>query len=105
MPLGELYRLTGGWDGVREALGITMCTLSYKECKDCRGLENIRAFTNNRKNINATIRRHQYEVHGIPYPQQQQQQPSKKQKISNGVGGPPLSDEDSNDGAIEGFVF
>ena len=31
MPLGELYRLTGGWDGVREALGITMCTLSYKE--------------------------------------------------------------------------
>ena len=34
MPLGELYRLTGGWDGVREALGITMCTLSYKDkCK------------------------------------------------------------------------
>ena len=31
MPLGELYRLTGGWDGVREALGITMCTLSYKD--------------------------------------------------------------------------
>ena len=31
MPLGDLYRLTGGWDGVREALGITMCTLSYKE--------------------------------------------------------------------------
>ena len=31
MPLGELYRLTGGWDGVREALVITMCTLSYKE--------------------------------------------------------------------------
>ena len=31
MPLGELFRLTGGWDGVREALGITMCTLSYKE--------------------------------------------------------------------------
>ena len=35
MPLGELYRLTGGWDGVREALGITMCNLSYKDkCKD-----------------------------------------------------------------------
>ena len=31
MPLGYLYRLTGGWDGVREALGITMCTLSYKD--------------------------------------------------------------------------
>ena len=31
MPLGDLYRLTGGWDGVREALGITMCTLSYKD--------------------------------------------------------------------------
>ena len=31
MPLGELYRLTGGWDGVREALGIQMCTLSYKD--------------------------------------------------------------------------
>jgi len=31
MPLGELHRLTGGWDGVREALGIQMCTLSYKE--------------------------------------------------------------------------
>ena len=28
---GELYRLTGGWDGDREALGITMCTLSYKD--------------------------------------------------------------------------
>ena len=31
MPLGELYRLTGGWDGVREALNITMCTISYKD--------------------------------------------------------------------------
>ena len=31
MPLGELYRLTRGWDGVREALGITMCTLSYED--------------------------------------------------------------------------
>ena len=31
MPLEDLYRLTGGWDGVREALGITMCTLSYKD--------------------------------------------------------------------------
>ena len=31
MPLGELYRLTGCWDHVREALVITMCTLSYKE--------------------------------------------------------------------------
>ena len=31
MPLRDLYRLTGGWDGVREALGITMCTLSYKD--------------------------------------------------------------------------
>ena len=31
MPLGDLYRLTGGWDGVREALGITMCTISYKD--------------------------------------------------------------------------
>ena len=27
----DLYRLTGGWDGVREALGITLCTLSYKD--------------------------------------------------------------------------
>ena len=37
MPLGELYRLTGGWDGVREALGITMCTLSYKDkCEKIR---------------------------------------------------------------------
>ena len=34
MPLGELYQFTGEWDGVREALGITMCTLSSKEkCK------------------------------------------------------------------------
>ena len=31
MPLGDLYRLTGGWDGLREALGITMCTLRYKD--------------------------------------------------------------------------
>ena len=30
-PLVELYRLIRGSDGVREALGITMCTLSYKE--------------------------------------------------------------------------
>ena len=37
MPLGELYRLTGGWGGVREALGITMCTLSYKDkCEKIR---------------------------------------------------------------------
>ena len=37
MPLGELYRLTGGWDGVREALGITLCTLSYKDkCAEIR---------------------------------------------------------------------
>ena len=31
MTLGELYWYTGCWDGVREALGITMCTLSYKD--------------------------------------------------------------------------
>ena len=31
MPLGELYRLTGGCDGIREALGITRCYLSYKD--------------------------------------------------------------------------
>ena len=31
MPLGDLYRFTGGWDGVREALGITLCTLNYKD--------------------------------------------------------------------------
>ena len=31
MPLGELYRLTGAWYGVREALGIQMRTLSYKD--------------------------------------------------------------------------
>ena len=31
MSLGKLYRLTGGWDVVLEALGITMCTLSYKD--------------------------------------------------------------------------
>ena len=31
MPLGEIYRLTGGWDGVREVLGITTCALIYKE--------------------------------------------------------------------------
>ena len=37
MPLGELYRLTGGWDGVREALGITMWNLSYKDkCEKIR---------------------------------------------------------------------
>ena len=48
---------------------------SIEDCKDCRGLENIRAITKNRKNINATINRHKYEVHGIPLPQPQQQQP------------------------------
>ena len=30
-PLVELYRLIRGSDGARETLGITMCTLSYKE--------------------------------------------------------------------------
>ena len=56
--------------------------------------------TKNRKNINATINRHRYEVHGIPIPQQQQQRPSKKPKKSK-----PSSDEESDDGAIDGFVF
>ena len=53
--------------------------------------------TKNRKNINATINRHKYEVHGIPIPQPQQQQPqkqhNKKRKIST-----PSSDEESDDG-------
>ena len=48
---------------------------SFEDCKDCRGLENIHAIAQNRKNINATINRHKYEVHGIPIPQPQQQQP------------------------------
>ena len=74
---------------------------SIDECKDCRGLEKIRAMSKDRKNINATIRRHQYEVHGIPYPQQQQHhQPSKKPKKSK-----PSSDEESDDGLIDGFFF
>ena len=65
--------------------------------------------TKNRKNINKSIGHHKEKVHGIPYHPQhqphQRQQPSKKQKISNGAGGPPSSDEESNDGAIYGFVF
>ena len=82
---------------------------SVEDCPDCQGQAKLRALTKIKTNINKTIRRHQYEVHGIPYPQQQQQQqqhqPSKKQKISKGSGGPPSSDEESNDGDIDGFVF
>ena len=77
---------------------------SVEDCKDCRGLEIIRAMTKNRKNINATIKRHKYEIHGITIPQPQQQQPqkqhNKEQKISR-----PSSDEESDDGTIDGFVF
>ena len=73
---------------------------SIENCPDCQGQAKLRALTKNKKNINATINRHRYEVHGIPYPQQQQQQPSKKPKISK-----PLSDEESDDGAIDGFCF
>ena len=84
---------------------------SVEDCPDCQGQAKLRALTKNKTNINKTIRRHQYEVHGIPYPQQyqyqqqQQQQPSRKSKISRGAGGPPSDDEDSNDGAIDRFVF
>ena len=83
---------------------------SIEQCPDCQGQAKLWALTKNKKNINKTINRHRYEVHGIPYPQQQQQQqqqqqPSKKSKISRGAGGPPSDDEDSNDGAIDGFVF
>ena len=79
---------------------------SMEQCLDCQGKAKLWALTKNKKNINKTINRHRYEVHGIPYPQQQQQQqPSKKSKISRGAGGPPSDDEDSNDGAIDGFVF
>ena len=82
---------------------------SVEDCPDCQGQAKLRALTKNKSNINKTIRRHQYEVHGIPYPQQyrqqQQQQPSKKSKISRGAGEPPSDDEESNDGAIDGFVF
>ena len=73
---------------------------SIEDCKDCQGLKKIHAMTKNRKNINATINRHRYEVHGIPIPQQQQQRPSKKPKKSK-----PSSDEESDDGTIDGFVF
>ena len=79
---------------------------SVEDCPDCQGQAKLRALTKNKKNINKTINRHRYEVHGIPYPQQQQQQPCKTQKILRGAGGPPsLSDDESNDGAINGFVF
>ena len=78
---------------------------SVEDCPDCQGQAKLRALTKNKTNINKTIRRHQYEVHVIPYPQQQQQQPSKKLKISRGAGGPPSDDDESNDGAIGGFVF
>ena len=73
---------------------------SVEDCPDCQGQAGLRALTKNKKNINATINRHRYEVHGIPYPQQQQQRPSKKPKKSK-----PSSDEESDDGATDGFVF
>ena len=83
---------------------------SIEQCPDCQGQAKLWALTKNKKNINKTINRHRYEVHGIPYPQQQQQQQqqhqlSKKSKISRDAGGPPSDDEDSNDEAIDGFVF
>ena len=78
---------------------------SVEDCPDCQGQSKLRALTKNKSNINKTIRRHQYEVHGIPYPQQQQRQSSKKSKISRGAGGPPSDDEESNDDTIDGFVF
>ena len=79
---------------------------SVKDCKDCQGLENIRAMTKNSKNTNQTINRHRYEIHGIPFLQQEQQQQerSKKHIISKGAEG-LLSDEESDYGLIDGFAF
>ena len=75
---------------------------SVEGCPDCPGLEKISAMTKNRKNINQTINRHKIEVHGIPIHQPQQQQPqkqpSKKQKKTR-----PSSDEETDDGLIDGF--
>ena len=79
---------------------------SIKNCKTCQGQDKMSALTNNRKNINKTINRHKYELHEIPVsqPQQQQQKLSKKQKSERGHGGPP-SDNESDDGTIDGFDF
>ena len=85
---------------------------SIEDCPDCQGQAKLRALAKNKTNINKTIRRYQHEVHGIPYTQhqqqqqqQQQQQPSKKPKILRVAGRPPSSDDESNDGAIDGLIF
>ena len=46
---------------------------SDEDCPDCQGQAKLRALTKNKNNIKKTINRHRYEVHGIPYPQQQHQ--------------------------------
>ena len=47
---------------------------SIEDWPDSQGQAKLRALTKNKKNINKTINRHRYEVHGIPYPDKQQQQ-------------------------------
>ena len=54
-------------------LALVKTVPSKEDCPDCQGQAKLRALTKNKKNINKTIYRHRYEVHRIPYPQQQQQ--------------------------------